>query len=58
MFFYFANLIENNDIEKVIQVSKTIEFNLTTLLHQIKDWIDNVNTNLSPIFHAITKMIF
>ena len=42
MFFYFANLIENNDIEKVIQVSKTIEpIGDSILLHQIKDWIDN-----------------
>ena len=42
MFFYFANLIENNDFEKVIQVSKTIEpIGDSILLHQIKDWIDN-----------------
>ena len=42
MFFYFANLIENNDIKKVIQVSKTIEpIGDSILLHQIKDWIDN-----------------
>ncbi len=42
MFFYFTNLIENNDIEKVIQVSKTIEpIGDSILLHQIKDWIDN-----------------
>ena len=42
MFFYFANLIENNDFEKVIQVSKKIEpIGDSILLHQIKDWIDN-----------------
>ena len=42
MFFYFANLIENNDIKKVIQVSKTIEsIGDSILLHQIKGWIDN-----------------
>ncbi len=42
MFFYFANLVENNDIKKVIQVSKTIEsIGDSILLHQIKDWIDN-----------------
>ena len=42
MFFYFANLIKNNDIKKVIKVSKTIEsIGDSILLHQIKDWIDN-----------------
>ena len=60
MFFYFANLIENNDIKKVIQVSKTIEFiGDSILLHQIKDWIDNAEyKKFESIFHATTKMIF
>ena len=60
MFFYFANLIENNDIKKVIQVSKTIEL-LVTVYYYIKSKIGLIilNTkNLNPISHATMKMIF
>ena len=71
MFFYFANLIENNDIKKVIQVSKTIEsIGDSILLHQIKDWIDNAeykkfeshfssyneNDILAEIFYFISNL--
>ena len=71
MFFYFANLIENNDIKKVIQVSKTIEsIGDSILLHQIKDWIDNAeykkfeshfscyneNDILAEIFYLISNL--
>ena len=71
MFFYFANLIENNDIKKVIQVSKTIEsIGDSILLHQIKDWIDNAeykkfeshfscyneNDILAEIFYLIANL--
>ncbi len=71
MFFYFANLIENNDIKKVIKVSKTIEsIGDSILLHQIKDWIDNAeykkfeshfscsneNDILAEIFYLIANL--
>ena len=71
MFFYFANLIENNDIRKVIQVSETIEsIGDSILLHQIKDWIDNAeykkfeshfscyneNDILAEIFYLISNL--
>ena len=71
MFFYFANLIENNDIKKVIKVSKTIEsIGDSILLHQIKDWIDNAeykkfeshfscyneNDILAEIFYLISNL--
>ena len=71
MFFYFANLIENNDIKQVIQVSKTIEsIGDSILLHQIKDWIDNAeykkfeshfscfneNDILAEIFYLISNL--
>ena len=71
MFFYFANLIENNDIKKVIQVSKTIEsIGDSILLHQIKDWIDNAeykkfeshfscyneNDILAEIFYLVSNL--
>ncbi len=71
MFFYFANLIENNDIKKVIQFSKTIEsIGDSILLHQIKDWIDNAeykkfeshfscyneNDILAEIFYLVSNL--
>ncbi len=71
MFFYFANLIENNDIKKVIKVSKTIEsIGDSILLHQMKDWIDNAeykkfeshfscyneNDILAEIFYLIANL--
>ena len=64
-------VIENNDIRKVIQVSKTIEsIGDSILLHQIKDWIDNAeykkfeshfscyneNDILAEIFYLISQL--
>tara|TARA_Y100001970_G_scaffold262345_1_gene346465 strand:- start:834 stop:2507 length:1674 start_codon:yes stop_codon:yes gene_type:complete len=42
MYFYFANLIKNKNIENVIKASETIEpLGDSILIHQIKNWIDN-----------------